>query len=319
MKNLPLKIAAVLCAISLWFFVVTGRTHRIERAVPLRIIHLASEIAVVTALPENITLLLEGTGRDLLRLGDSTLIYDLDLSGSPLGTQHLQLSTDRVHIPRGMAIKALAVQGPQTLEVELDTRIRRRVPVRNMAQLSAAEGFVVVQTPVPQPSEIEISGARRNITRVFETRTAAVQISGLTRDTLLTLALDPNGMPPQIRLETPAVLVSVSVQPLKRRTFAEIPVQLVGGPNRRQWSLSPALAAVEVTGGKEIVESLQTSEIKLFIEFTRFAIEGTEALAPSVAIQRPLQSWQVKPETFRLQALSPISGQEDTSAVPGIF
>ena len=79
-----------------------------------------------------------------------------------------------------------------------------------------------------------------------------------------------------------------------------ITVQLIGNFDRRIYSLSPATATVEITGGKNVLSQTRQSDLQLFIEYTRFAIEDADSLSPTVRIRRPVQSWRVHPDKFKL-------------------
>jgi hypothetical protein len=87
---------------------------------------------------------------------------------------------------------------------------------------------------------------------------------------------------------------------LDHKIFSNVPVRLIGNFDRNVYSLSPAKADVEITGGKDLISQINPQDINLYIEFSRFAIEDSDELNPTVHIPYPITSWQILPDKFRL-------------------
>lgn len=317
-NHLGLKIASLLCGISLWFWVVSGREFQITTELPLRFVNLPANLAISSRPPTSVPAQIAGKAIDLIRLkaSDSSIWMEIDLRDAVLGPQSAALSEASFRAPTLTQVRYLGIQGLAALEFEIDTRIERRIPVKLRAELQPAPGYAIIGKPVVEPHELVISGARNTLTRVFEIPTQTEIITGLKWDNSLPIGLDLSALPPHVSLTDSAVQMRVRVEPLDRRVFTGVTVQLIGNFDRRIHSLSPATATVEITGGKNVLAQTVQSDIQLFIEYTRFAIEDADSLQPTVRIRKPVQSWQVHPEKFYLET-RPIAhpGTADSSQV----
>jgi len=312
MKSLGLKIAALLCAISLWFFVVSAKTYRIELEVPLRTTHLSALLAISSHLPRTIPILIEGTGIDLIRLKhqDSLAWFELDLGKAMLGTQ--QITLDESLFKTSLRdVKIVSIQGSSNLELSLDTRIVREVPVRLHADLVPAKDYVMVGEPRLIQPTVLISGARNALTRIYEISTASISNHNLKNTDTISIPLTQEGLPADIDLK-----LIVTVQKRTSRVFTNLPVQLVGPYQRGIHELQPNHVTLEVRGGKDVLEQMDPKEIRLFIEFTRFQIEATDSLVPTVDVASPIESWSMIPSTVRLVTQLPQRPVETEGTTP---
>jgi hypothetical protein len=87
---------------------------------------------------------------------------------------------------------------------------------------------------------------------------------------------------------------------LDHKIFSDVPVRLIGNYDRELYSLSPSRADVEISGGKELLSKIEPQNINLYIEFSRFFIENSDELRPTVHIPYPVSNWQILPDRFRL-------------------
>jgi hypothetical protein len=96
------------------------------------------------------------------------------------------------------------------------------------------------------------------------------------------------------------VFARVQIEPLEHKIFSGIPVRLIGNYEKEAYSLYPSTVDVEISGGKELLSKIKQQDISLYIEFSRFIIENTEELGPTVHIPHPVDDWRIIPEKFRL-------------------
>jgi hypothetical protein len=108
-----------------------------------------------------------------------------------------------------------------------------------------------------------------------------------------------------------SVFVQVQIEPLDHRIFSGIPVRLIGNFDREIYSLLPSKADVEISGGKNLLSKINQQDINLYIEFSRFSIENTDELSPTVHIPYPITNWQILPDKFTLI--------ENVRIVPSVF
>lgn len=82
-RHYKVKLVSFLMALFLWFYVVTDNTYQYEMTVPVRVANLAEDRAILSDLPREAVIRVEGTGKALIGLmlsGDAWLTVDLALS-----------------------------------------------------------------------------------------------------------------------------------------------------------------------------------------------------------------------------------------------
>jgi len=299
--NVGVKIAALLCAVSLWLFVVAGKTYRMDVELPVHVVNLSNLLSPATHIPKSIPATVEGTGFDLVRLHhqDSSAWVEIDLNHAQLGTQNINLGSHLFH-SRLQSLRLLSLLGTSSLSIDLDTRITREVPIRIHRDLVPATNYVLIGDPVLIPSTVQVSGARSVLTKVFEIPTSPAPRMELTQSDTLQMDLSTDGLPPQVTLSRNKVLVAFQVQKRKTRSILQVPVQFVGPYQREVDFIKPTTVDLELTGGESILEQVDPKAIRVFIEYSRFAVEGTDSIAPSVIVSQPIESWKCNPAMIHL-------------------
>jgi YbbR domain-containing protein len=299
MKHLSLKITAVFCALALWFFVVSSRDYSLDVQVPLHLINLPENLALSNQIPEFVEVRIRGSGKNLLFWKQNPGKLELNLRHLELGAQRINLDLQNF-IPALSNIKAERILNPTSLNIDLDTRIYRKVPIKNNIIAEAATGFVIVTDPVLHPPELEVSGSRKSITKIFELPTEALKITNLKKDTLFQIKREPLNTP-LLSLREEPITLSIKVQALKTLTLQQIPVRLIGAYDRDRFFLDPSSTSITLSGGAAIIDSIKPEDINLFIEFSRFSIEAKSSLGPTLSLLHPHKSYTLNPPRFSLR------------------
>ncbi|MDD6092650.1 MAG: CdaR family protein [Hallerella succinigenes] len=314
MKHIGLKIIACIFGIALWFYVVSARVTEIDIQVPLVFTRLPETLAIASRPAQKITITVKGTAIDLIRLkrsSESAAKILVDLHDAELGLERIILSEDNFIAPDFPNIHYQSANQIAALEVEIDTRISRTIPVHLKGAFDAKDGYTIIGVPTPDPDTISISGAREALTRIFEIQTEEIKKQNLEADETFNVPLDFSKLPPYVFPSDSFAMVPVSVQPLVRKSFTGVPVQLIGLYDRSQYLLEPSIATVEVSGGQGVLSDIKKKDILLFIEFNRFAIEDADSLEPTVRISSDVKSFQVRPEKFYLKKKVPVVPEAD--------
>ncbi len=307
MKHIGLKIVACIFGIAIWFYVVSARMTEIDMELPLVFTRLPENLAIASRPASQIMVTVRGTAIDLIRLkgaGKNAAKIVVDLHEAELGLERIILSEENFVAPEFPAVRYESAN--QIAALEIDTRISRVIPVHLKGTFRAKDGYTIVGTPKPVPDTITVAGAREALTRIFEIPTQEFSKANLDTNQNFSVPLDFSKLPPYVYPSDSAAKVSVEVQTLSRTSFEKVPVRLVGKYDRSEYSLEPAFATVEVSGGKGILSEMKRDSILLLIEFNRFAIEDVDSLEPTVRIYNEIKSFQVHPEKFYLKKREPL-------------
>jgi YbbR domain-containing protein len=296
-----IKFLSLLCGCLIWFGVVSREEARTEIELPVRIMHLQDNMALVNSLPSTLHAQLEGSAINLinLRLNRSARL-EINLKDMPLG--HSRISSERISLvsPSIPDIKMLHHSQTNLLNVELDARIEQKIPVQPKFQVSAASGFTLLGKPKLMPDSVYISGARSAIAKVKQVPTEETSIANLKWSNSLPIKLDLSSLNSTVSILDTSLFVQVQIEPLAHRIFSGVQVRLIGNFDRDVYSLSPSRADVEITGGREMLSKIEPQDINLYIAFSRFSIEDSDELKPTVHIPHLVNNWQILPEKFRL-------------------
>jgi YbbR domain-containing protein len=307
-----IKFLSLLCGCLIWFSVVSGEEARTEIELPVRVMHLQDNMALVNPLPPTLHAQLEGKAISLinLRLNHSARL-EIDLKDMPLG--HSRISSERVSLvsPSIPDIKMLHHSQTNLLKVELDARIEQKIPVQSKFHISAAPGFTLLGNPRLMPDSVYISGARSSIAKIKQIPTEEISITNLKWSNSLPVKLDLSSLNSTVSILDTSLFVQVQIEPLAHRIFSGIPVRLIGNFDREIYSLSPSRADVEITGGREMLSKIEPQDISLYIAFSRFSIEDSDELKPTVHIPHLINNWQILPEKFRLVEIAKNDSEDE--------
>ena len=173
------------------------------------------------------------------------------------------------------------------IDLDFDTKIEKSVPVHAMVSFDAATGYIMTDVPKLEPDYVTIAGARNVITRIFEIPTDTLAFDTLARDAKFTVPLDFSQFPAHVTPADSVTTISVSIQKIAKKSFNDIPVQLIGMFDKKTSELKPNKVSVEITGGDRTLDSIDKGNLELFVEYNRFQIEDVDSLAPTVKLTLP--------------------------------
>ena len=286
---------AFLFGIALWFFVMSTQDFQITMDVPVKLVRLPELLAVASKPPHTLPITVKGPAFDLIRMRWNYMNKDsnavsiiVDLQEAELGATRKHLGAKNFSAPSFPNVSFVEPSNQLLfLDLELDTRIERNIPVKSNVVFEPAPGYIVTDVPKITPEQIRVSGARDALTRIFEIPTDSVSFDSLTANDNFKVALNLETFPAYVTPSDSNVIISVDVQKLESKTFNKVPVQLIGRYNKDEAKLSPDTVSVKITGGQSVLDSITPEHLQIFVEINRFAIEDVDSLAPTVKMNLP--------------------------------
>lgn len=319
MKHIALKITAFIFGIALWLYVMSLNTFKVSIEVPVRLVKLPEMLAIASKPPHSMEVTLEGAPFDLMRLRSKLLKNDttaaaviIDLQDAELGATRRHISDKNFYAPGFPNIRFIEPDNQLLfIDLDLDTRIERTIPIRSNITADAAREHLLTDVPKLTPDNITVSGARNAITRIIEIPTDSITFDSLTSDTNFSVHLNFSQFPAHVTPSDSIINIAVSIQKIGKKSFKNVPVNLIGIYERSDYKLEPANVSVEITGGEGILDSIGDGNMELFVEFNRFQIEDVDSIAPTIKLQVPanvnremsIKAIQLSPDKVSLQKI----------------
>lgn len=200
-----LKLASLVLAAILWFFVVSKGRSVIVMDVPVGFKNIPPNLEIVNG-AETVSVNIKGQERLLKKLKQEDVSVIIDLNNAAKGNKIYPLSTDSVMLPNTFTATEIS---PQAVKLHLEEKVRKRVPVRPIIIGSPAQGFSIKKVEVV-PRMIEIAGPESLIAKIYSVKTEQVDITGVNSDLQFRVYLDITRK--NVKVENPEVEVKVVVR-----------------------------------------------------------------------------------------------------------
>jgi hypothetical protein len=210
--NLGLKLTALVLAVIVYLNVYTDRSGTMLLSFPLDFADLPDSLSLSGPAPAVVQAELRGTFKQLIALRVREPRLRIPMGGAAPGHFTRALVPSDLPLPAGGAIAVENLVGPRVIEVDVDHRARRDVPVAVRAEGSPAAGYAWSGVAVLIPPVVRVTGPRGALQHLDTLRLAPVRVDG-RRDTVRVDAAIPT-LPDWCVADPPVVRVRL---PLRRR------------------------------------------------------------------------------------------------------
>jgi YbbR domain-containing protein len=212
LDNLGLKLTALLLAVLVYLNVYTDRPATMLVSFPLEFSELPDSLSLSGPAPAVVQTELRGTGKQLIMLRVREPRLKIPMVGAAPGHFSRALVASDLPLPAGGAITVENLIGPRVIEVDVDHKVQRELPVSVRVEGSPAPGFALAGPPHTSPERVRVSGPRAAVLALDSLRLAPLHVDG-RRDTVRA-ELSPLSLPDWCAAEPPSVHVK---QALARR------------------------------------------------------------------------------------------------------
>lgn len=182
-ENLGLKLASILLAILLYAHVVTDQERESVIQIPIAAVGLADTLTGVGQLPPRVAVKVRGKWKDLIRLNLTRPFLSIDLATAKPGAFRTSITAEDISrraIPPELArlISVTEVLDPRGVDLVIEPKATRSLPVRARIVGSPAPGFTLERDPEVEPESVRVMGPARLVQGIDTLYTVAVDITG---------------------------------------------------------------------------------------------------------------------------------------------
>jgi YbbR domain-containing protein len=286
-NNIGYKMTAIMLATLVWYVVQGEEVLEVNAKLDVKI-ELGQGLALRETAPISRDLTLRGPR---VLVGGMTGKIFLAVIRVPSGkTGNLRFRLDKEFIPRWDNRIRLTIHDPYVTFV-VEERLTRMLPVRPTI-LGVPKPPLMLDEAVVAPGEIEVSGAKSDVTRIAELTTEPIDVSHLGESKVVSTTIAKANLPDFV-LGQSNVRVSLKVGPKKSlKTFAVIPIEILD---------SDKVAAARPTSVSIVVKASDEQLAKISHRDIRASISAKD-LGPG-RYELPVQT--TLPEGMSLHELTP--------------
>ena len=181
--NFGLKVASVLLALLLYAHVVTDQEREQVVQIPIAAVGLADTLTSVGKMPPRVAVKVRGKWKDLIRLNLTRPFLSVDLATAKPGEFQTTITSEDISkraIPPELSrlVSVTEVLEPRTVDLTIEPKATRSLPVRARIVGTPAEGYVLDKFPEVEPDSVRVMGPARLVQEIDTVYTVAVDITG---------------------------------------------------------------------------------------------------------------------------------------------
>ena len=287
-RRIHIILASVLFGVLVWLSAVMREQFQATVSVPLSIENIPQGSAVSSPVPRQLELKVRGDGWQLalLMLGSHPT---LTFSWPSLQGRHRAISyndvLDRIALRPGIQLTNME---PDSVYIELERSVEKKVPVIPDLTVSFREGYGQVGPITVVPETVAIAGAESVLRDIHAWKTAHTTFSELTAPVTADV---PLAAPASylLALTPPKVRIGIQVDLFAERTFSGLPVEILSVPANREVVLLPPRIEVVVRTGIRQLSALTPGDFRITVDYGSVANDAAGTTEPVVTAPAGIQ------------------------------
>ena len=303
-QNLGVKLVCLLVALVLWAQVASNSEVMREIALPLQVSGLPDSLVVVRSLlPETVDVRVRGSRLQLLGsdvFGHELGRVRLELDRETVGTRRVRLAANQVE----GEVTALDIVSPVLVELSVQRRLQRAVPVRLRLEGTPADDVALSGRPVVEPTSVTAEGPEELVLALEEVPTEVVRLDRRRSSFVQRVALVPPH--PDVTLRPVEVSLEVGIEPVVERVIDDVLVTIYGDgvENFERLRLDPSMVRVRLFGAAGVVDRLGPEDVEALVLIDR-GVSGVDELPVEIVGIDGVQRWVVEPRSIQVVVDAP--------------
>ena len=268
MKKFIPKIVVVISAMILWFLIVSSQTYVGVIDLPLTVYEPRANMTLGEELPQSIKIRVEGPGRSLYFQRwskKSSLILDV---GTITNSQKISLKSYFQERPNQVVLqsemKFLEVVYPDSIDVMIDNKVEKVVPVMIQSDISVRPGFIQVNSP--ELSKVTLTGPQSLLLNYKQLQTEVIKKDNADMTFMSTIPII-NPKPSLISISPENIDVEFLIEMIGERTISNIPIQVKNQPADLVIQFIPNTVSLRITGGNNQIQNLTRRDFYVYFDY----------------------------------------------------
>jgi len=297
-RNLHIIIASVVFGILVWLSVALQEEYTITVTAPFFIEGIPPGRALRSPIPRSIQFRFRGEGWRLagLSMGSDP---ELRFRYTAPGAEPMTLSGEDFleGIGHHAGITLLDVR-PDSVQLETDRRVERRVPVVPSYVITFREGYGQIGTAEVQPESVTVAGAASVLQHIdrWPTQRAAFHDIRTSLDVEIPLARSETY---ELSFSDRTVRLRIDVQAFAERVLPGVPVEVRGVPLTQEVLFIPPKIELVVRGGIQQLSAIETHDALAWVDYQTVISDTTGIIECHVRTPEGIQLVQKRPERLR--------------------
>jgi YbbR domain-containing protein len=293
-NSIGVKLVIVFLAILFWLTVKMNQTYDYAISVPLKIINNNPNTWLKNPPPSEVLVEFRGTGMDLVRLRFFNISYTLDISGELEGLKfNLVEHREYVRLPDNLSVNVKSIISPIEIDLEIDQRLERKIPVRVLAEVTTEPGFILLRTK-STPDSVTIVGPASSIDTLTYIYTEKSKYEEVDLPFYARFKIQKY---PHFFAEYQPEYVNVffDVQRLAEVELKNVPIKVLNAPDFYDVVLLPSKVRVIAKGGEKELAFLKEDTIAVVFDFNKDWMPGNRKVIPKLKTDLNILSYEIIP------------------------
>lgn len=259
--NFWTKIAALLLAVLIWFYVSGEENVEAVKEIPVK--YMLHENCVVTRTSAHVVRIgLKGPREIMKNIDFHKLFVAKNLSGVTEGGNVTFPVTDRlINLPKFTAVTHLI---PSEITVTVDKLVEKELTVQAALRDRPSEGFVVEKIEI-NPSIVKVKGPESYLSKITTINTRRIDLTGRAKS--FTQKIDVEPILEKYAPAQPVEILVVLKEQTDQKLFEKMPVGILkSAAQKYDITVSPAAVSLSVTGPSGTVSKTEAKNMTCYID-----------------------------------------------------
>ncbi len=252
-----------------------------------------------TSVPSKIKVNFRGSGKELISLVFRNKYIELDLNQITQSATYA-MTVDMIKgIPPELSVIPLNIVQPDSIKIELDQFVEKKVPIYPNITLIPLDGYSLVGDIIMEPDWINIQGPKSLVNAIDFIPTQEKIYKNIIKE----ISGKINLMPPSfetLQYSSNTTHFSAEIQRIGERIISDISIQVTNVPENMNVTAVPSTLSLKLQGGVKILSKITKEDITASINFlNRNRYERTRIPA-MIQVPKDISFSDVIPPFFEL-------------------